>query len=168
MITVKNATVSEIPLIRKIAMQVWPQTYIPIIGEEQVAYMLGLFYNNEVLKKQFEDLQHIFIICYYDEYPAGFASYSEIGWEIFKLHKLYILPEVQGKGIGCYMIGHIVAFLKKQNAKELRLNVNRYNHNARLFYEKIGFHHILDEDIDIGNGYFMNDHVLGLVIPQNS
>ena len=29
-------------------------------------------------------------------------------------------------------------------------------------YQKAGFHHHAEEDIDIGGGYFMNDHVLDL------
>ncbi|MEI9808163.1 MAG: hypothetical protein WDO16_09960 [Bacteroidota bacterium] len=37
--------------------------------------------------------------------------------------------------------------------------MNRSN-NAKLFYEKIGFIVIREEDIDIGNGYLMNDYVM--------
>ncbi|MGZ8545109.1 MAG: GNAT family N-acetyltransferase, partial [Flavisolibacter sp.] len=46
-----------------------------------------------------------------------------------------------------------------KGATVLRLNVNR-NNSARSFYEKLGFEMIGEEDIDIGNGYFMNDYVM--------
>jgi hypothetical protein len=37
--------------------------------------------------------------------------------------------------------------------------VNRYN-NAKTFYEKLGFAEIDFINLDIGNGYFMNDYVM--------
>jgi len=160
MLTIKDASIADIPLIRELTMQVWPATYLPIIGAEQVAYMLGLFYAPEQLRKQMQESQHRFMIGYSDEQPVTFASTSETEPGIFKLHKLYILPGSQGKGIGQFMIRHILKDLKSRNAAALRLNVNRYNYSAIAFYKKSGFHHFADEDIDIGNGYFMNDHIL--------
>jgi ribosomal protein S18 acetylase RimI-like enzyme len=41
------------------------------------------------------------------------------------------------------------------------VNVNRHN-KALHFYEKYGFKIIREEDIDIGEGYFMNDYVMEL------
>ena len=163
MLSVKKATLNDIPLIRELAMQVWPQTYTPIIGAAQVAYMLDLFYTPEALQKQLEQGHH-FIICYADGQPSAFASWSEIQPGIYKLHKLYIITTQQGKGIGKFVINHIAAALKQTDAQELRLNVNIYNHSAIAFYGKVGFTQLYNEDIDIGGGYFMNDHVLGMQV----
>ena len=163
MLLIKNATVADIPLIRDLATQIWPQTYTPIIGVEQVAYMLSLFYSPEHLKEQMED-QHTFLLCYDDQRPVAFAGYSETAPGAFKLHKLYILPDQQGKGVGKFLVQHIVAELKSRGARSLYLNVNRYNSSAKAFYEKAGFKQLKDEDIDIGDGYFMNDHVLEMDI----
>jgi ribosomal protein S18 acetylase RimI-like enzyme len=148
------------------AMAVWPQTYIPIIGKEQVAYMLQLFYSPESLGQQMLRGDE-FIICNDNGGPVAFASWGEIEPGIAKLHKLYVLPGLHGKGIGKAMVAHIVSSLKKQGIAALHLNVNRYNYPAMAFYEKAGFSQFRDEDIEIGNGYFMNDHVLRLAIaPQ--
>ena len=65
----------------------------------------------------------------------------------------------QGKGVGKTLIDHISGKLLQQKVHTLRLNVNRLN-KARLFYEKLGFTVIKEEDVDIGNGYFMNDYVM--------
>lgn len=158
---ITTATLADIPLIRQLTMQVWPQTYIPIVGEEQVNYMLGRFYSPESLTKQMQD-GHTFIIGYDGGQPVAFASYSEILPQVYKLHKLYIITTQQGKGTGRAMVDHIAATLGALGAKELRLNVNRYNTPARNFYAKTGFQQIAEEDIDIGDGYFMNDYVLSL------
>ena len=149
MLSITNATIKDIPAIREMAMAVWPQTYTPIVGEEQVAYMLRLFYSPEALKQQMEQ-GHQFIICTSDGQQVAFAAWSEIETNIAKLHKLYILPNQQGKGIGKAMTNHIVNELKKHGVSELRLNVNKYNLPAMAFYEKMGFTQFLDEDIDRG------------------
>jgi GNAT superfamily N-acetyltransferase len=162
MLKIEKADIAAIPLIRSLTMGVWPQTYIPIIGEQQVAYMLGRFYTPEALEMQMAQYGHQFIICYNGGEPVAFASYGEIEAGIYKLHKIYILPGQQGKGIGGHMLAHITNELRAKQVKELRLNVNIHNHAAMAFYEKVGFRHVKDEDIDIGSGYFMNDHVLGL------
>jgi GNAT superfamily N-acetyltransferase len=162
MLSIKNAGASDIPPIRELAMQVWPQTYTPILGPEQVAYMLALFYTPASLEKQMAEPEHQFIICYNDNEPVAFAAWSPIAPHIFKLHKIYIIPGQQGKGIGRFIIDHIVREIRTQGATTLLLNVNIYNHAAKAFYAKTGFKHLRDEDIDIGSGYFMNDHVLKL------
>lgn len=162
MLSVATATEAHIPLIINLTMQVWPQTYVPIIGEEQVAYMLGRFYSPDALEKQMREYHHKIILCYSNDVPVAFAAYSEIEPQVFKLHKLYIIPGNQGQGIGRFIIEHIIADINAHGAATLRLNVNIHNHAAKAFYERIGFTHFKDEDIDIGNGWFMNDHVLEL------
>jgi N-acetylglutamate synthase-like GNAT family acetyltransferase len=57
------------------------------------------------------------------------------------------------------MINYIIEEIKKLNANSVYLQVNRYN-NAKIFYEKLGFAEIDFINLDIGNGYFMNDYVM--------
>jgi len=163
MLSINKATIADIPAIRELAMQVWPQTYIPIVGPEQVTYMLRLFYSPAALEQQMQQ-GHQFIICRDDDRPVAFAAWSVIEPGVSKLHKLYVLPGLQGKGTGKAIMGHMVNELRMQGIATLRLNVNRYNYPAMAFYEKAGFTHYRDEDIDIGSGYFMNDHVLSIAI----
>lgn len=126
--------------------------------------MIGLFYAPEALQKQMEINHHSFILCYDNETPVGFASYSDTGEGNFKLHKLYVLPVCQGKGAGKFMIDHIVLDIKNKGGVALILNVNRFNAAAIAFYKKVGFRLVVNEDIDIGDGYFMNDHIFGLAV----
>ncbi|GAA4466104.1 GNAT family N-acetyltransferase [Nemorincola caseinilytica] len=159
------AHTGHIPVIMAITHEVWPPTYVPIIGEAQVSYMLGLFYTPEALTRQITEDGHRFIIGYKEGRAVAFASYSAIEPCIYKLHKLYILPGMQGQGIGRGMIDHIVTEIRQKcMVAELRLNVNIHNAQAITFYNRYGFRHLRDEDIDIGGGYFMNDHVLYLAI----
>jgi ribosomal protein S18 acetylase RimI-like enzyme len=162
MLQIKQATPADIPLIRDLTMKIWPQTYTSIIGKQQVAYMLGLFYSPETLQKQMAETTHKFILCYSDSEAVGFAAYSEMDPGIFKLHKLYIAPGAQRSGAGKFIISKIVDDVRSVGARSLRLNVNKYNYPAMAFYAKTGFKLFAEEDIDIGNGYFMNDYVLNM------
>lgn len=163
MLSINNAGVNDIPTIREITYLVWPQTYDPIVGAEQVTYMIDLFYTPDALTQQMES-QHRFIICKDDDIAVGFASYSQTEPGTFKIHKLYVLPDQQGKGIGKLLVGHITNELKNEGIKRLILNVNRYNTSAITFYDKAGFSMHSEEDIAIGNGYYMNDYVLELIL----
>jgi RsiW-degrading membrane proteinase PrsW (M82 family)/GNAT superfamily N-acetyltransferase len=157
-LTIRNASISDISLIRTLSMQVWPQTYLPILTQPQIIYMLEMMYSPAALRRQMDE-HHQFRIIYNASVPVGFASYSEAEPSVFKLHKLYVLPVHQGRGTGKFIIGEIIKEITLKGAIALQLNVNRFN-NAKTFYEKMGFEAIRSEDIDIGNGYFMNDYVM--------
>ena len=159
MLSIKKAGVEDIPLIRELCFKIWPQTYAAIISKEQIGYMLELMYSESSLKKQMTEEGCRFIFVYDDERPIGFASFGQVEPGIFKLHKLYILPDQQGKGTGKFVIDHIISTIKAENISALRLQVNRRN-KAKDFYEKIGFTVLYEFDFPIGNGYVMDDYLM--------
>lgn len=159
MFEIKKAGIDDIPLIRELTFRVWPQTYASILSQEQIDYMLEMMYSVNSLKDQMTEQECQFIIVYDAGNPVGFASYSEEDFKRWKLNKIYVLQNQQGKGTGKYVINYIIEEIKKQNAVSLFLQVNRYN-NAKTFYERLGFTEIDFINLDIGNGYFMNDYVM--------
>jgi len=157
-LTIHFATAKDIAAIEKLAQEIWPSTYKAILSAEQLQYMMNLNYSTASLEKQLE--QHRFLLAELDNELIGFASYGPLDVPgIYRLHKMYIHPKTQGKGIGKSIIDFIVEQLHLQQATALRLSVNRYN-KAKQFYEKLGFSVIAEEDIDIGGGFFMNDYVM--------
>lgn len=159
MLKIRKATAADIPLIRELCFQVWPQTYQDIITKEQIVFMLNLMYSVEALEFQMNKENCSFILIYENKIPIGFASYSEIASTIWKLHRLYILQNQQGKGVGKYAITYIITEIENLKASAIQLQVHRKN-DAKLFYRKLGFEIIKTIDFDIGNGFFMNDYVM--------
>jgi ribosomal protein S18 acetylase RimI-like enzyme len=152
----------HIPAIQSIAYNSWPDAYRQILSSAQIDYMLNLFYSRDALLTQMNQSKHRFIMIHEDDKAAGFASWSPkkaTDNNIFRLHKLYIDPSFQGKGLGNQLLDHILNSINSIDAKALELNVNRQN-QAIHFYQKKGFIILHEEDIDIGNGYFMNDYVM--------
>lgn len=156
-----EATTEDIPLIQTIAEQTWRPTYGHILTEEQTLFMLDMMYSSESLTRQFET--NTFIFAYEGDTPLGFACFESKNDEVMKLHKLYMLPAAQGKGIGKLLIQEVAKYAKQQGLKFVHLNVNR-NNKAIGFYEKQGFKIIKEEDINIGNDYWMNDYVMQLEV----
>lgn len=164
MLEIKKAGNSDIGLIRDLAYRIWPVAYKDMITPGQLKYMLELIYSNEALTKQQTDLQHRFILVYENGIAIGFASFSNKfpgEQTVYRLHKLYVLSDHQNKGNGSFLLNYIINEIKTAGAAKLELNVNREN-PALHFYNHFGFSIAREEDIDIGEGYFMNDFVMEL------
>lgn len=162
MIVIRRAEIEDMPAVRDLAYEIWPSAYGEILSKAQLDYMLGKIYSLTSLEHQLNVLKHNFIILFNDEIPVGFASYSpHQNNTAYHLNKIYLLNNLQGKNLGKKMLDFIIEKIKKSGAKTLQLNVNRYN-KAIHFYEKQGFKIIRKEDIDIGEGFFMNDYVMEL------
>ena len=100
-LTVRTAGLDDINAIGYLAYQVWPPTYKDILTFEQLHYMLQHFYSPTALKEQMMSKHHVFLVAEMeDDEPVGFASYSQVDMGVFKLHKLYVLPAIQGRNIG--------------------------------------------------------------------
>ncbi|GAB2492783.1 GNAT family N-acetyltransferase [Algoriphagus taiwanensis] len=153
----------ELHLVQSIAHRTWPSTFANILSPEQIQYMLNWMYSLEMLESQL-DKGHTFLLIEDEGKELGFAgfelNYSE--GPKAKLHKIYLLPEAQGKGAGKALILEVADRAKKAGQKSLLLNVNKYNQNAIDFYLRMGFVEIYKEVIDIGNGYVMDDVVMEL------
>lgn len=161
MISIKPATVDDAEIIRSLAEATWWPTYTPILSKEQISYMLNLMYSLDTIQSQITNREQTYIILYDSEAPKGFAAYAQRteNKEIYKLHKIYCLPETKGMGFGKALLAEVEKAVTLAGKEILELNVNKYN-PAIGFYERQGFTKIYEEDIDIGEGYQMNDYVM--------
>ena len=160
MIAIDPAKPSDFKLIQTIAYRTWPVTYGAILSKEQLDFMLDKFYALENLQQNVRQNQ-LFYIIYENEIPLGFLGIQHHFEEkpITKIHKIYILPDNQGKGIGKSAIDFVIHKAVKNHSKKIILNVNRFN-EAVLFYQKMNFKIVQEIDISIGNDYLMEDFIM--------
>ena len=161
MISIQKNTDNNFTSIRAIAAAVWPIAYGAILSKEQLDYMMEMMYSVSALQEQANSNGNHFIIATENEIPVGFASY-EFNYnetDKTKIHKIYVLPSQQRKGIGKLLIDYISSEAILNNQMGLLLNVNR-NNEAQYFYKKLGFSVFYEEVIAIGNGYVMDDYVM--------
>lgn len=157
-ISLKPATPSDVSTITHLAHTIWHAHYPPIIGLEQVNFMLEKMYHPEVLSKHISEGTQDFFTIHSNEESLGFIAFEQKSQGELYLQKLYVLPEKHRKGIGAAAINAAIA--QYPEAQTIRLQVNRQNYTAINFYFKMGFTIERVADFDIGEGYFMNDFVM--------
>ena len=164
MIQLSEASTKDIKTIQEIVKISWPHTYGKILSESQIAFMLDLLYSDEMLHRNFNNGHH-FLLANEGATCVGFASYEHQyqNKKQTRLHKLYVLPQAQKRGVGQLLIETIENKAKANNDLSLSLNVNRFN-LSYLFYQKKGFQIVGEENIAIGNGYLMEDYMMEKVL----
>lgn len=163
MIHLEKINKNQLPIIKDLAYTIWPSTYGEILSAEQLNYMLDNFYSVENLSNQM-DAGQIFELLLDNNNVVGFVAYEFNCKEsdLLKIHKIYLLPETQGKGFGKFMVDEVIKIAKNNNQKGVFLNVNKYN-KAQFFYNKLGFSISKEEVIDIGNNYVMDDYQMEML-----
>ncbi|MFN4234444.1 MAG: GNAT family N-acetyltransferase [Bacteroidia bacterium] len=149
----------KINTIAQLANEIWNEYYPPIIGQQQVNYMLSKLYNTDAIQEQMSNGQIFYLISVNDN-NIGFFSYSLKNDGSGFLHKFYLLKSYRGKNYASITLNFLELVFKNMNIKEYRLTVNRQNAQAINFYFKSGFKIEQVADFDIGNGFFMNDFVM--------
>ena len=156
--------IEQLPIVIDLTKKIWPVAYGEILSKAQLDYMIDKFYNETALRELIQK-GHVFYLAQDDkDNYVGFVSY-EINSEPnkTKIHKIYVLPETQGTGLGRQFFELVKEKAIENQQKAIFLNVNKYN-NAIYFYTKLGFIKVKDEVIDIGNGYVMDEYVMEVAI----
>lgn len=165
MFTIRKAKLDDCGLINKMAGEVFPATYKEILSPGQLEYMMDWMYSPDNIRKQMEEEGHVYFIAYKECTPCGYVSVQQQEENIFHLQKIYVLPYFQGAHCGSFLFREAVKYIKEVHPEPclMELNVNR-NNKALLFYERMGMRKLREGDFPIGNGYYMNDYIMGLDI----
>ena len=149
---------SEIEQTAALALTIWNEHYVPIIGQAQVDYMLEKFQNSQAIAQQINN--HTFYYLARDpESNRGYCALQpEHSEQSVKLSKIYVLKQNQRRGIGSTLMRFIEQQCINWQAQHLWLTVNKYNTQAIQFYLKMDFEITEALQIDIGNGFIMDDY----------
>jgi ribosomal protein S18 acetylase RimI-like enzyme len=154
-------TPESLSAVRAIAEVIWPVTFAPILSPDQIKYMMNMMYAPEVMERELAS-GYRFEILQVNNKDAGYISYSpyEGHPDTAKLHKVYLLGEYHGRGLGQVMLDHAQDQCRKAGFAYIVLNVNKYNERAIKAYKRNGFEIADSVKNPIGNGYFMDDFVM--------
>jgi GNAT superfamily N-acetyltransferase len=158
-----KAGLEDISVIQEIADRTWKESFRSLLPQDQISYMLQLMYSTEVISLQIEGKNQVYLLISDEDQFAGFASYEADCDENnhAKLHKLFILPELQRSSAGTLLLEEVIRQAKEVKNDGLLLNVNRQS-NAVEFYLDKGFTIEEEDDISIGNGYTLRDYIMRL------
>jgi GNAT superfamily N-acetyltransferase len=85
-----------------------------------------------------------FWIAIENDTVVGTVAIREVDKNTAKLHRMFVLTQYHGKGVGPALLQHAIEFAKQQGYKEIILNTHHLMHRAHRFYEKNGFTRIGD------------------------
>lgn len=169
-LVIRKAGVADIALIGRLADVCFRQTYRDILSAEQLEYMMDWMYSAESLRRQMTEEGHVYFLAELDDEAVGYVSVqpegtAEDGLPLWHLQKIYVLPDCQAGGVGRRMFLHALDYVRLQTGGPCRveLNVNR-NNPAVGFYEHLGMRRMRQGDFPIGQGYYMNDYIMGIEV----
>jgi ribosomal protein S18 acetylase RimI-like enzyme len=157
-VTFARAAFADIPLLQKLAREIWRAHFPGIISVEQIDYMLDRMYATEVIDKEMR-IGTCWELVWAGAETVGFLSYSyDPAATRLKLHKLYVQVERHGQGLGRASLGHVMQVASALGAREVSLYVNKNNHKAIRVYERAGFTIAEAVTSEIGGGFVMDDY----------
>jgi GNAT superfamily N-acetyltransferase len=156
-----QATEADLPAISELAGIIWRACYPGIITREQIDFMLARMYALETMRDEIRSQGIHYDCLFMDGNMIGFASYGPTEQPaVFKLHKIYLNPGWQGRGLGSLLLQHCEGEVRKLGAQRLILSVNKRNAKAIAAYQRNGFAIAESVVTDIGGGFVMDDFIM--------
>lgn len=160
----KISTDNQIEIVEALAREIWTEHYIPIIGKEQVDYMLDRFQSKQAISDQIGAGVLYFLMKEYNEF-IGYIAVQPKGVELF-LSKIYVKSSRRAKGYGKKAVQFAERLASERGLRKIVLTVNKSNVIAIKAYEKFGFRNVGSLIQDIGNGFVMDDFKMEKTVRQ--
>ena len=161
MLTTQRVTTSrDIDAVAVLAHEVWNQHFLPIIGHEQVDYMLDNFQSVPAITRQIREGGYEYYLIVDEDERAGYFALvadDEDGSSL-RLSKLYLKHSCWGRGLGRTVLAWIDEERVARGVRELWLTVNKDNADSIAFYQRVGFASAGPIVTDIGGGFVMDDY----------
>ncbi len=159
---IRFEVVTSDELIKKVselAEEIWHEHYEPIIGKEQVDYMIDRFQSETAISNQLRNDGYVYYLL---KNPSGYCGYLafHIEGNALFLSKLYIAKHSRGRGYARKALELLEEICKKSKLTKIWLTVNRNNVASIRSYESLGFLKIRTQVADIGEGYVMDDYIM--------
>ena len=150
-------TPTEIERLVELIQEIWPEVFIPIIGKEQVDYMLVHYQGKDVIAAEIERGVRYFFVEDGGQ-PAGYFAYS-LEEDYLYISKVYLKKETRGRGLSSGVFAHFEKVAHNEKKGKLSLRVNRGNKQAIAVYLHRGFEIVKSVDQPLDK-FFLNDYVM--------
>ncbi len=158
------STSTEIDEVVKIAREIWREHYPPIIGIEQVEYMLENIHSKDTITVELTQDNYAYYLIKNNNEIVGYIGIQLKEDDLF-LSKIYIRSSERGNGVGKASMNFIKDLAQKNKMNKISLTVNKNNTESIAAYYRLGFIKTGDICVDIGGGYEMDDIQMELNLP---
>ena len=151
----------DIFFVQEIAKSSWHHTYEGIIPKKVQERFLQIAYSKESLLKRLQ--KSSFLVAVLDESLVGFANFSKTNNGQAELFAIYLVPNMQHKGIGTALLENGIQQL--ENPTTLTVCVEKENTIAMRFYQAKGFQFVEEFD-DLFDGHVLKTIRMALLLPR--
>ena len=138
-----------------------------VVSDEQAEYMRTKFCTPDALRLE-AARGDVYLKLHHRGDIRAFASHCPTPVpDEWKLHKLFVDPQWHRKGFGDALIAYVQQQARSAGCKTLMLTVNKHNAGAIALYQKNGFEIREPIEIDIGNGFYLDDYVMVHTLPPD-
>ena len=135
---VRQASAGDLAAVRQLLHDTWHATYDASMGAEAVEDITARWHSMEVLGRQLDDANGCFLVAEdLDGTIVGHAAASRGPGDVVNLSRLYVLPDLQGRGAGSALLQAVMDWAGPGTSIELE--VEAVNAPAIGFYRRHGF-----------------------------
>lgn len=143
---------TDIPSIQRITWTTWVATYGSFIPQADLRAFFDEYYDAALLEPFCTDDFARGFLAEVEGQPVGYAKTTLNRAEgRFYLNSLYVLPEIQGRGVGSRLLQASEAFATTLGANEIWLGVMQQNTAALEWYRRIRFRFVREEPFTMGH-----------------
>lgn len=149
--------------VQSIANQLLPKTYNDIMSTEEIDYLVDVIYSKENINITDKEDDVLYFVALDNNKLVGFVALYRVGPNLYRLSKIFVQSLKQNQGIGTMLFKSILDYFNNKYVKntniimELSLNCNNKTKN---FYESLGMVKVRDDNLDIGNGFILQQDVM--------
>jgi ribosomal protein S18 acetylase RimI-like enzyme len=159
-VVVRAAGVDDVREIQRVARTTWDHTYKLSIPESVRAEFVSQAYSADSLRRRMES--NVFLVATEGGEILGFVDFGSLSETEVELAAIYILPGMQGQGIGARLLETGIGAFTPRTRFVLR--VEQDNMQARRLYEAHGFRRT-GEHTDAFYGHVVHEIEMTLYVP---
>ena len=148
-LTFRPCTMSDLETLRDFSRTNFYENFAHLNTPENMEDYLNEAFDTEKLRGELSNPASFFYFLYADDILAGYLKVNEVPAQSdlqdersLELERIYISKNVQGAGLGQYLMDHAVRFAVQREKEYLWLGVWEKNEKALGFYRKNGFYEI--------------------------
>lgn len=150
----------QVDAVAELAREIWQQHFTPIIGADQVEYMLNKYQSSKAIASQLNDGWEYYMATR-DKEHVGYTGLVPNALEKkMLLSKIYVKSSVRGRGVGNQILDFVEETSRTRDFDTVWLTVNRFNDSTVEWYIRHGFIIVDEVKKDIGGGFFMDDFIM--------
>ncbi|MET0634990.1 MAG: GNAT family N-acetyltransferase [Chitinophagaceae bacterium] len=158
MITIKNALITDAPLIAELSRKTFTDTFAPFNSAVNMEKFMRESFSHEQLISEVGMPLNYFLLAYSDGQPAGYVRIRENnnppeldGRQTIEIARIYVVKEAIGKGVGRLLMEESISLGKSLQKELVWLGVWEKNDHAIAFYKKWGFTRFSQHEFILGD-----------------